>query len=67
MDDPELDEARKEFEERGFCFFRSEDMTKVSITLPTDDRTLQVETIRALGDAEICQFLDVSAPASVTT
>ena len=58
----ELEAAKSDFDERGFSFFRSEKMTKVSITLPTSDEALAVETIRALGRAEICQFDDVSPP-----
>ena len=63
--DYELEVSKHAFEERGFSFFRSEKMQKVSITLPTSDEALAVETIRALGKAEICQFDDVSNPPSL--
>jgi len=50
--------AEKAFQERGFCFFRSEEMVKIRLRMDNTDRNLQFETIRALGDAEIAQFLD---------
>ena len=57
--------AEKAFQERGFCFFRSEKMVKIRLRMDNTDRNLQFETIRALGDAEIAQFLDVTHDCTV--
>ncbi len=61
MGSVELDMAKASFAERPFSFFRSERMAKISVTLPLNDRALQIATIRQLGQSEICQFTDVSS------
>ena len=65
MEDPSLalDRAAANYAERPFSFFRSERMAKISVTLPVADRALQIAAVRALGNAEVCQFSDVSSPA----
>jgi vacuolar-type H+-ATPase subunit I/STV1 len=59
--------AKESFDERGWNFFRSEKMAKVSLTIPGNDRQLQIEVVRAIGDAAICQFEDAQGDAVALT